>query len=172
MRRLLVTVALCAGVAWAGSAPALPEGDAKPIVARVCSSCHSLDLVTQKKWTHEEWQTSVAAMIQRGAPLSKEQAATVIAYLTRNFGTRDRAHDLFVDVCSYCHELARIARYAMTKEQWRDETNGMISEGAPVTDEELDLLLNYLEKNFGPDHRVPDNLLTDTGSATTKKETK
>ena len=63
---------------------------------------------------------------------------------------KDRAHDLFVDTCSSCHSLARIYEYSYSKEEWREETKGMISEGTVLTDEELDLLLNYLAKNFGP----------------------
>jgi mono/diheme cytochrome c family protein len=134
----------------AGTPVPLPEGNAKQLVATACTACHSLDPITAQKRTREEWQTSVAAMIQRGAHLSDQQAASVVAYLSANFGKRDRARDLFEDSCSSCHSLVRIRDYAFTKEEWREETKGMISEGTVLTDEELDLLLNYLAKNFGP----------------------
>ena len=39
---------------------------------------------------------------------------------------------------------------AYTRENWENVTKGMIFEGAPVTDEEYSLILDYLEKNYGP----------------------
>ncbi|HXP89252.1 MAG TPA: hypothetical protein VN841_31320 [Bryobacteraceae bacterium] len=148
---LLIALLLSAASLHAGTPAPLPEGEAKQLVATTCTACHSLDPITAQKRTREEWQTSVAAMIQRGAHLTTEQAASVVAYLAFNFGKKDRARDLFEDSCSSCHSLARIRDYAYTKEEWREETKGMISEGTVLTDEELDLLLNYLAKNFGPD---------------------
>jgi mono/diheme cytochrome c family protein len=146
----LACVLLVAKSASAGTPVSLPEGEAKPLVAAACTTCHSLDPIAARKRTREEWRTSVASMIQRGANLTTEQAASVVGYLTLNFGKKDRARDLFEDSCSSCHSLARISDYALTKEEWREETKGMISEGTVLTDEELDLLLNYLAKNFGP----------------------
>jgi cytochrome c2 len=140
---------LLAGASLFAGTP-LPEGAAKPLVATACTACHSLDRVTATKRTREEWRTSVAAMIQRGAHLDSEQAASIVGYLSLNFGKKDRARDLFEDSCSSCHSLARISDYALTKAEWFEETKGMISEGTVLTDEELDLLLNYLAKNFGP----------------------
>jgi mono/diheme cytochrome c family protein len=133
----------------AESPPRLPEGEGKQIVAQVCGSCHSLEIVTSKKWSRQQWDDSVQAMIGRGAPVSKAEVSNVVNYLSRNFGTVDRAKTLFVDICSSCHTLARISEQELTREEWREETQGMISEGAAISDEELDLLLDYLAKNFG-----------------------
>ena len=57
---------------------------------------------------------------------------------------------LVAEICSFCHSAARIKDYAYTREEWRSVIKGMISEGAPVTDEEFSLILDYLAKNFGP----------------------
>ncbi len=61
----------------------------------------------------------------------------------------DRARRLFEDVCSYCHELERVARQHLTAEEWRGFIKGMIDEGPPVTDEEFNMIVDYLAKNFG-----------------------
>ena len=37
----------------------------------------------------------------------------------------------------------------LSREEWRGLTKGMISEGAPVTDEEYSMILDYLTKNYG-----------------------
>ena len=57
---------------------------------------------------------------------------------------------LVEEICSFCHGLARINGHAFTREQWDSVIKGMVSEGAPVTDEEFSLILDYLAKNFGP----------------------
>ena len=62
---------------------------------------------------------------------------------------------LVEDVCSFCHGLARIKDHAFTRDEWNNVIKGMVSEGAPVTDEEFSLILDYLAKNFGPPKQRP-----------------
>jgi hypothetical protein len=65
--------------------------------------------------------------------------------------TRDeRARQLVVDVCTTCHDFARVKAQQLNKEQWTGLIKGMLSEGAPVTDEEMDLITTYLAKHYGP----------------------
>ena len=61
----------------------------------------------------------------------------------------ERAHELFVDVCTSCHDLARVKVQALSKEEWAGLIKGMVSEGAPVSDEEMDLIVDYLARHFG-----------------------
>jgi mono/diheme cytochrome c family protein len=141
---------LCATGSFAATPARLPPGEGKQIVERACASCHALEVVTSKKWSARQWEDSVNAMMARGAPVSKTQAPVAVNYLARNFGLVDRSRVLFVDICSFCHTVERISEQALTREEWREETKGMISEGAPVSDEEYEMLLDYLAKNFGP----------------------
>jgi cytochrome c5 len=68
-----------------------------------------------------------------------------------NKDTRDaKGKKLVEDICTLCHEWQRIKGHELTKEQWSGVIKGMISEGAPVTDEEFDLIVEYLAKNYGP----------------------
>ena len=62
---------------------------------------------------------------------------------------KDRGRELVEDVCTYCHNLDRLHGKELSREEWRDLTKGMISEGAPVTDEEYSMILDYLTKNYG-----------------------
>ena len=63
----------------------------------------------------------------------------------------DRARQLFLDVCTSCHDLARVKVQALNKEEWAGLIKGMVSEGAAVSDEEVDLIVDYLARHFG-DH--------------------
>ena len=62
---------------------------------------------------------------------------------------KDRGRELVEDVCTYCHNLDRLRGKELSREEWRGLTKGMISEGAPVTDEEFSMILDYLVKNYG-----------------------
>jgi mono/diheme cytochrome c family protein len=66
---------------------------------------------------------------------------------------KDRGRELVEDVCTYCHNLDRLRGKELSREEWRGLTKGMISEGAPVTDEELAMILDYLAKNYGKRQR-------------------
>ena len=61
---------------------------------------------------------------------------------------KDRGRELVEDVCTYCHNLDRLRGKELNREEWRALTKGMISEGAPVTDEEYSIILDYLVKNY------------------------
>jgi hypothetical protein len=66
--------------------------------------------------------------------------------------SKDRGRELVEDVCTYCHNLDRLRGKELSREEWRGLTKGMISEGAPVTDEEFSTILDYLVKHHGRKH--------------------
>jgi competence protein ComEA len=66
--------------------------------------------------------------------------------------SKDRGRELVENVCTYCHNLDRLRGKELSREEWRGLTKGMISEGAPVTDEEYSVILDYLVKNYGRTH--------------------
>jgi hypothetical protein len=61
----------------------------------------------------------------------------------------DRGRELVEDVCTYCHNLDRLRGTELSRDEWRGLTKGMISEGAPVTDQEFSTILDYLAKHHG-----------------------
>jgi competence protein ComEA len=68
------------------SSPALPPGEGKPIVERMCSSCHALKVVTSKRASPEQWAQLIDQMVSRGAEGTEEEIETVTEYLSKNFG--------------------------------------------------------------------------------------
>jgi hypothetical protein len=50
--------------------------------------CHTLKRVKQHGATAEEWQETLVAMLNEGAPLSEQDLPVVLAYLARNFRPR------------------------------------------------------------------------------------
>ena len=141
---------LLAVVLEAAPAGKLPAGEAKKLIETACVSCHGIDVVTSKKYDKERWRSVVEEMIAQGAPLTKAQAARVVEYLAKNFGDDSHAKQLYEEICSFCHDLDRVARQSLSKEEWRGLIRGMVDEGAPVTDEEFSMIVDYLAEHFGP----------------------
>lgn len=65
----------------------------------------------------------------------------------------NKARELVLDACTACHTLDRVKVQRLTSNEWRQEIAGMLSEGVPLTDDEIDLVVDYLARHFGPDNR-------------------
>jgi len=76
----------------------------------------------------------------------------ISAVMTVAAPAKDRGRELVEDVCTYCHNLDRLRGKELSREEWRGLIKGMISEGAPVTDEEFSMILDYLVKHYGSKH--------------------
>jgi hypothetical protein len=55
----------------------------------------------------------------------------------------------FIKVCSQCHALDPIATLRYSKDEWKDLVDDMKGKGAEATDEESNVIVEYLFKNFG-----------------------
>ena len=75
--------------------------------------------------------------------------ANTLAAAGRNEAPKDRGRELVEDVCTYCHNLDRLSTRQLSRDEWRGLIKGMISEGAPVTEQEFSLILDYLAKTYG-----------------------
>jgi YVTN family beta-propeller protein len=53
--------------------------------------------------------------------------------------------------CQLCHDLHRTLAFALPKQQWQNVVESMNRRGAPLTPEEIPVVVNYLTKYFGPD---------------------
>jgi hypothetical protein len=52
--------------------------------------------------------------------------------------------------CLSCHDLRRVQTQALDAEGWTKIVNAMVDKGAKVQKDDIQLLANYLEDNFGP----------------------
>ena len=56
-------------------------------------------------------------------------------------------------VCTACHSAERIVREHLNLEEWEDLIAAMEDEGAEIEDDEYEVLVKYLVKNFGPEEK-------------------
>ena len=94
-RRRIVLVAIA--IAFSASAAAradetkfkLPPGPEAVTVRANCSICHSLDYLQMNSGFMDKaaWEAEVRKMVKvMGVPISAEDAARIVDYLTRNYG--------------------------------------------------------------------------------------
>src|SRR5215475_10875142 len=63
----------------------LPNGDAKVLIEKACTSCHAATMITSAGHTREDWKLLVERMVAAGANVPQNQMAMVTDYLAKNF---------------------------------------------------------------------------------------
>ena len=58
--------------------------------------------------------------------------------------------DTVVKLCGACHDLTMATRKRQSRAAWDTEVNKMVLLGAKIPDDDLDTILDYLAKFFGP----------------------
>ena len=91
MRKIaLVTIALIAAAsAVAQERISLKDASGRAVTENICSGCHSLDYIRINApfMNRQTWTASVNKMVQMfGAPIAANDAATIIDYLSTNYG--------------------------------------------------------------------------------------
>lgn len=155
-----------------GQAPAatagngLPAGDGRDFVAVACSQCHGLKTIMALRDGPVGWKILVDDMILRGAQLRPQEAATVIQYLSTNFGPAagpmqvgkgeaqalpsGTGQELIQTHCTVCHDLSRVTGSKRGKEEWSVTVKGMMSKvSGMATPKEMDTMTSYLAAQFG-----------------------
>ena len=87
---------LCASAAvalMAAAAPPsakLPKGPGQALVQAKCATCHGLPIVTGKRKSLVDWQTSLDTMADRGVQMSDAEYDTMAAYLAKHYGVKKK----------------------------------------------------------------------------------
>lgn len=56
---------------------------------------------------------------------------------------------LYEKNCSICHEIERSRSKRKSEKNWRKTVIRMKSNGAPITDDEAEIIIRYLTDNYG-----------------------
>jgi cytochrome c oxidase cbb3-type subunit 3 len=56
----------------------------------------------------------------------------------------------FQEICGACHSVGTVTSQRRTRAQWQENINSMIARGAKGTDQEFELILDYLATQYGP----------------------
>ena len=64
----------------------VPDGPGKAILLNICTMCHDLGRIRLGRRSPEEWEETLASMLNEGAPLSDEAFPVIHEYLSKHFG--------------------------------------------------------------------------------------
>ena len=154
-------LSLAAGLLYAQSTGnALPPGDGKEMLAVACTQCHGLKPIVMLHDGAAGWKAVVEDMIMRGAQLDAQESATVVQYLSKNFGPTANAaktaalpagpgKELVEERCMACHGVEKITGEKRTKQEWATTVKKMAERGLSVTPEEIQTISSYLAAQFG-----------------------
>ncbi|HKB12207.1 MAG TPA: hypothetical protein VKD69_16210 [Vicinamibacterales bacterium] len=130
---------------------AKPEPGAQ-ILDAACLSCHDHRKVDTQALDEEAWAKVVTAEIARGADVKSDDVPVLVDYLARNHAPLPEGpgKEVVLNICTQCHDLARVRRTRLTAEGWAEILDAMLNEGAPLNQAEFAAVLRYLARNFRP----------------------
>lgn len=145
------------------AAQQLPEGPGKAIVVSKCDGCHGLDTTVTQKLDREGWESVITRMIERGTDLSDTEQKTVVDYLAIHFGPEkkpqsdpaaDQTARRYVEgICASCHNSDLIVSHRAAKTEWLDIVKEMNDRGAGLSEADVELLADYLARNYPAEPR-------------------
>jgi cytochrome c5 len=133
------------------AAPAQPPRDGEQILNVSCSSCHDLAVIQTAAKSEAEWTQTLDQMARLGATVADADRPVLLQYLVRSHGPMPDGPGkaIVLNTCTICHDLMRVKRSSHTEEEWEGILIGMLNEGAPLSDADFPVVLDYLTKNFG-----------------------
>jgi cytochrome c5 len=151
---LWFSATLCSAAIAFSAGHSMQQGPSKGevIMNNSCMSCHEYRKIQTQALDADGWTKLVNSMIEKGAMVKKEEVPVLVEYLTEEHGPlpEGAGKKIMLEVCTMCHELHRIRDTGATREEWDDILVHMINEGAPLSDDDFPILLNYLARNFRP----------------------
>jgi cytochrome c5 len=148
----------------AQTAPALPSGEGRDIVAVACTQCHTLNPLTAMRDGPVGWKRHVYNMVIRGAQLTPREVDTVLQYLNTNFGpgqslppakpitlAAGAGKELVETRCALCHDLERVTAAKRQKRDWPGVVANMFDRFGLAAPDEASAISSYLAANYGTD---------------------
>jgi cytochrome c5 len=148
---LWICITISSALVAFGAAQNAPKSEkGEQILNQACMSCHDFRPIDTQALDQEGWTKMVKAMVEKGASVSTEDIPVLVDYLVRKHGPlpNGAGKKILLETCTLCHDLQRVREHSGTREEWEGLLVHMMGEGAPLADEDFDVLLNYLSRNF------------------------
>ncbi|HJZ78662.1 MAG TPA: hypothetical protein VKE51_43340 [Vicinamibacterales bacterium] len=147
---MLATVVVAASTR--GQEAAKPE-PGEQILNAACQNCHDHRRVDTQALDEEGWTKVVKVEIARGADVKSADQPVLIDYLARMHGPLPDGpgKEVVLNICTQCHDLARVRRERLSAEGWAEILDAMLNEGAPLNQSDFATVLRYLARNFRPE---------------------
>jgi cytochrome c553 len=146
-----------------------PDGPVWDVIRKNCTSCHGIDDYAFYAQDRAAWQKLIAAKHKTGeADLSDGDRKLLLDWLESKFGPNTKpfprtyippeittffsdpeAHRLMNRACTRCHGVDKVESVRKPAEAWRVTLVDMRERGAQLSDEELERLVEWLDRVWG-----------------------
>ena len=150
----IVSFAAAAAVLFSAvSSDAQRPSEGRMIAEKRCQGCHNMRRIETTARDAEAWRKTIDVMIQDGAEVEESEIPVLVQYLAREHGPvpEGPGKQILLNTCTMCHDLSRIKNGRRSPEEWEETLLAMLNEGAPVSDEQLPIIHEYLSRHFGVD---------------------
>jgi cytochrome c2 len=146
-----------------------PQGPARQVIFKNCTSCHGIDDYAYNALDRAGWDALLTTK-HRGldVPLPVPDRAVLLDWLEERFGptvkpfprtyvarevttffTDTEAEGVVKRACTSCHPVDRVNSARFSPERWRVVTLDMRERGAKLEDQELERLVEWLGRTKG-----------------------
>jgi len=146
-----------------------PQGPARQVIFKHCTSCHGIDDYAYHARDRAGWDALLTAKHEGLAvPLPAQDRAVLLDWLAERFGPTSKPFPrayvapvittFFADsegegmlkrACTSCHAMDRVNTARFSPDRWRVVTVDMRERGARLDDEELERLVEWLGRTKG-----------------------
>lgn len=123
-----------------------------------CLVCHDGALITQQRLSRTAWSRELDKMIRWGAVVPAGERERMLDALAKAFSPSQnavgepapepKAPEAFTRACLTCHAGDLIAQQRLTRAGWLREVEKMIRWGAPVSETEKAILVEFLADRY------------------------
>ena len=149
----------------------LPDEPVRSAIFKNCSACHGIDYLAYNSLDRSGWQELIDSKHKqlRNIAITPEHEAVLLDYLVENFGPEtvpfpreyvapeiteffsDQDARVFLEqTCAQCHRI-RVFGQRNTTAKWHDLVLEMRENGAELSDENLERLVEWLGRTRGLD---------------------
>jgi mono/diheme cytochrome c family protein len=153
----------------------LPDGEGKGLILGTCKQCHNLNPIVLQRKTAAGWEHTVHDMVARGAQVQVEEIPVIIDYLSNHFGPdagypsavsaavsssggarasnelpEGEAKAVILRACTQCHPIDRVTGNRKDEIGWQGSVKDMMRLGAKLEPRDVQMVVAYLVKNYGP----------------------
>jgi cytochrome c5 len=147
------SAAVAFGAGQSATQPAaMTDTRGEQIINQSCTGCHEVRNIETQALDKNAWTKLVNTMVEKGATIKAEDLPGFVEYLTRKHGPLPdgAGKKIMLNICTQCHDLDRIRARPQDRDEWDTLLQSMLNEGAPLSDDDYPVILNYLARNFAP----------------------
>lgn len=151
-RFVLLAIFFLPAMGIAQTAESIPEGAGKDVLISKCVTCHGLSTALAKRASRMGWEQTINKMIDSySANISNLEKAELINYMAEHYNesaVSNRGQQTVAEQCFQCHGDGMWQDVFADRNGWLSVIYRMVGRGGKWTQEQIDLMADYLAQAY------------------------